>query len=114
MAYGEAEEDEDDDEGENELDLLLGDDEYDEQAKERAEAKEALRCVQCNCLLVLPMPANMSPSRPRQAAARPVLAGTAGALRGLPTFRSAEAVCPEGALVGALALGTHSHPPLTL
>ena len=45
MAYGEAEEDEDDDEGENELDLLLGDDEYDEQAKERAEAKEALRCV---------------------------------------------------------------------
>ena len=35
--------DEDDDDGDDELALLLGDDEYDEQAKERSEAKEALR-----------------------------------------------------------------------
>jgi len=34
---------EDEEEGDNELDLLLGEDEYDEQARERAEAKEALR-----------------------------------------------------------------------
>lgn len=40
----EDDEDEDaDGEGDDELDLLLGDDEYDEQAKERSEAKEALR-----------------------------------------------------------------------
>ena len=48
-AQGEAasdmdDDEDDDDEADNELDLLLGDDEYDEQAKERSEAKEALRC----------------------------------------------------------------------
>lgn len=34
-----------DDEADDELALLLGDDEYDEQAKERSEAKEALRLL---------------------------------------------------------------------
>lgn len=37
---GDMEDDEDED---GDLDLLLGDEEYDEQAKERSEAKEALR-----------------------------------------------------------------------
>lgn len=38
-------EDDEDDEGDGELDLVLGDAEYDEQAKERSEAKEALRLL---------------------------------------------------------------------
>lgn len=41
----EVEDDEEEEEGDNELDLLLGDAEYDEQAKERSEAKEALRLL---------------------------------------------------------------------
>lgn len=43
QADGEADEEEDEDDDDEDEDLNFGDDAYDEQAKERAEAKEALR-----------------------------------------------------------------------
>lgn len=45
QADGEGDEDDDEDDDDEDEDLNFGDDAYDEQAKERAEAKEALRWV---------------------------------------------------------------------
>lgn len=45
QADGEDDEDDEDDDDEDDEEFNLGDIAYDEQAKERAEAKEALRCV---------------------------------------------------------------------
>lgn len=67
QADGEADEEEDEEDDDDDEDLNFGDDAYDEQAKERAEAKEALRwdftrsctgfqCVHSAYLDVYPIP----------------------------------------------------------